>query len=708
MKHDISFGRKLYSKSITTSSNSKADIDSLCNAYINSNTKIQALDYTSLAVVVSELYGIIVPSKVENVIQDGDDSIYISLRTSTNNNYWLQLCWDNMYSRICIGQPPAQTDSASLTSYSFGTILRTLLRDLYLTDVHISEPFERIIALTFADKINVESNVKYKLILEVMSARSNVILVTSDNIIQACAYQVPLSKSIRSLQTSNPYYPPPLGGGLYYPTDCLPTASSTLEFDSFVKKLKDQNSSIVKSLVSTYKGISPNLANIIIHRVSSMSNAPLSYDTNVNSLTKEQYTLLFDIFIAWVLFITNKTSSAVGPIKVIAQPLIHKINERHEFNLVDFVLTDSVSPQSTTASLASSPFNFFINSIFSKYQNQKQFALRKSRCERKLENLVKKYDSLKDMHEMQLKEASGEKVDQLQMNGDLITAYLYAWKENEPKIVCQDFDTGDNIVFPLEPGQTPVSLAASFFKKSKKLRRSINIITNIIDQINVNLEYLNELDGSLSLLEKYISYHDFIALADIEVEIDQIRQLINDDMNTANANSAKANTNSNAKTKKASSGGKKKIQSPQKVNANTNSKKVSKALQGLLIVKPPISDDAKPPIYVGRSAKQNDRITFEIAKEHHIWLHVQGCPGAHCLLALEPGQEAESSTIQYAADIAAFYSKARGSTNVPVTYCNPKYLKRMKGAAPGMVSILQQLGVVYGNPDRGRTWSEMQ
>ena len=322
MKHysSTSYGIKHYSIT-NANSNSKADIDSLCNTYINSNTKIQALDYTSIAVIVSELYGIIVPSKVENVIQDGDDSIYISIRTSSNNNYWLQLCWDTMYSRIVIGQPPAQTDSASLTSYSFGTILRTLLRDLYLTDIHITHPFERIVALTFAEKINVESSVKYKLILEVMSARSNVILVTSDNIIQACAYQVPLSKSVRSLQTSNPYYPPPLGGGLWYPTDCLTSsASSTLEFDSFVKNLKDQNSNIVKSLVSTYKGISPNLANIMIHRVSTISDVPLSYDTNVNSVTKDQYLLLYNIFIAWVLFITSTSNSSLEPMKVIARP----------------------------------------------------------------------------------------------------------------------------------------------------------------------------------------------------------------------------------------------------------------------------------------------------------------------------------------------------------------------------------------------------
>jgi len=668
---------------------------------MNTNTKIQALDYTSLTVLVSELRGIIIPSKVENVIQDGDDSIYISIITSTYKNYWLQLWWDNMYSRVCLGQPPAQSDS--LTSFSFGTILRTSLRDLYLTDISIAQPFERIVGITFSDKIKTEtqSDMKHKLILEVMSARSNVILVTHDNIIQACAYQVPSSKSIRSLQTSNTYSPPPTSlGGIYYPTDHLLSASS--ELNKFVKNLKDQNCSIKKSLISAYKGVSPNLANILIYRVSTISNIPFSYDMHVNDVSDQQFALLYKIFIAWATFIT-KSALATDSIKVSAQPSIHATSLQAEYNLIDFTETESQLPGSSSSS-SSNVFNLFINSIYSKYQNQKLFALRKVRCERKLENLIAKYDSLRDMHQMQLQEASSEKVEQLQLSGDLITAYLYTWKDNDANIKCHDFDTGNDIFFTLAPGQTPVDLAASFYKKSKKLRRSISIVTSIIDQINITREYLNELDASLSILEKYMSYNDFIALADVEVEIDQIRKLANDDINEINVNSAKAvNRKINTKIKKTSN---RKKAPAQPQTANANLKKISKALQGLLVVKPTNIDSALPPVIVGRSAKQNDRISFEVAKEHHIWFHVQGSPGAHCLLALEPGQEVNESTIQYAADIAAFYSKARGSTNVPVMYCNPKNLKRMKGAAPGMVSILQQLGVTYGNPDRGRYFSE--
>jgi predicted ribosome quality control (RQC) complex YloA/Tae2 family protein len=109
-----------------------------------------------------------------------------------------------------------------------------------------------------------------------------------------------------------------------------------------------------------------------------------------------------------------------------------------------------------------------------------------------------------------------------------------------------------------------------------------------------------------------------------------------------------------------------------------------------------------PRLVVGRSSKQNDRISFEVAKAHHLWFHAQGCPGSHCLLLLDDGQVPSFTALQFAADIAAYHSKGRGNTNSPVIYCSPKDLKKPSGAAPGMVSVLNQEGVLYGRPSMGK------
>ena len=108
---------------------------------------------------------------------------------------------------------------------------------------------------------------------------------------------------------------------------------------------------------------------------------------------------------------------------------------------------------------------------------------------------------------------------------------------------------------------------------------------------------------------------------------------------------------------------------------------------------------------VGRNAKQNDRVSFSAAQPHHIWLHAQGSPGAHCLLLLEPGEKGRlpsKAALQYGADVAALFSKAgKGSKSVPVTFAWASDVKRISGAAPGQVSLLRQEGVMYGSPDRG-------
>jgi predicted ribosome quality control (RQC) complex YloA/Tae2 family protein len=176
-------------------------------------------------------------------------------------------------------------------------------------------------------------------------------------------------------------------------------------------------------------------------------------------------------------------------------------------------------------------------------------------------------------------------------------------------------------------------------------------------------------------------------------------------------------------------------------SGGTSLKNKKKLMQGLLVVRPEHvlddedaqyrdeSDDndgdgddgddgydalsgSLPAVVVGRTSRQNDRVSFEVAREHHVWFHVQGCPGSHCLLLLEPGCEAPPGAIQYAADIAAHFSKARHSTQVSVGFVPAKYVKKVSGGAPGLVSVLPapngpHAGTVFGRPDRGEKYVEL-
>lgn len=103
-------------------------------------------------------------------------------------------------------------------------------------------------------------------------------------------------------------------------------------------------------------------------------------------------------------------------------------------------------------------------------------------------------------------------------------------------------------------------------------------------------------------------------------------------------------------------------------------------------------------VYVGRSAKENDAITFKLARSRDVWLHAQGYRGAHVVVRAQAA-EVPFETVLFAARLAAGYSEARRSDNVPVDYTMRKNVWRVKGGAPGAVHYAHQK-TVYVDPAR--------
>ncbi len=103
-------------------------------------------------------------------------------------------------------------------------------------------------------------------------------------------------------------------------------------------------------------------------------------------------------------------------------------------------------------------------------------------------------------------------------------------------------------------------------------------------------------------------------------------------------------------------------------------------------------------VWVGRSSRGNDELTFKVAKSRDLWLHAQGYPGSHVVVRAE-NREVPFETILFAAQLAAAYSKAGLSDNVPVDYTLKKNVWKLKGGAPGAVNFSQQK-TVYVTPSR--------
>ena len=92
-------------------------------------------------------------------------------------------------------------------------------------------------------------------------------------------------------------------------------------------------------------------------------------------------------------------------------------------------------------------------------------------------------------------------------------------------------------------------------------------------------------------------------------------------------------------------------------------------------------------VLAGRSARSNEELTFGIAQPDELWFHAAGMAGAHVVLRGQTGGNKESEEIEQAAAVAAYLSKARGSTTVEVHYCPRKNVRKIPAAPPGTVRI---------------------
>ena len=90
-------------------------------------------------------------------------------------------------------------------------------------------------------------------------------------------------------------------------------------------------------------------------------------------------------------------------------------------------------------------------------------------------------------------------------------------------------------------------------------------------------------------------------------------------------------------------------------------------------------------VLVGKNNKQNDKLTLKTAHGKDLWFHTKNIPGSHTVLVYENEREFTERAISEAAQLAAYYSKARQSAQVPVDYTLIKYVKKPAGAKPGFV-----------------------
>ncbi|MEH7456848.1 NFACT RNA binding domain-containing protein [Bacillus sp. JJ1127] len=239
------------------------------------------------------------------------------------------------------------------------------------------------------------------------------------------------------------------------------------------------------------------------------------------------------------------------------------------------------------------------------------------------------------------------KAGKYQLFGELLTANMYALKkgDNEIEVVNYYDENGGTVKITLDPLKTPSENAQRYFQKYQKAKNSVAIVEEQIEKTNEEILYF---DSLLQQME-----------AASAKDIEEIREEL-----------AEEGYIRNRKAKNAK-------------------KKPTKPVLDKYIA----SDGTE--ILVGKNNKQNDYLTTKFARRDEIWLHTKDIPGSHVVIrSVEPAEE----TLLEAAKLAAYYSKAKESSSVPVDFTKIRHVKKPSGAKLGFVTYDNQQ-TLYVTPD---------
>ena len=250
-------------------------------------------------------------------------------------------------------------------------------------------------------------------------------------------------------------------------------------------------------------------------------------------------------------------------------------------------------------------------------------------------------------HQRAALESAG-RAEEFRQLGELLTANLFRLKDLEPgrkSVAVPDyFGDGSLREVPLDPGLSPGENAQAYFRRYQKARKTIEKAGEQLRASQEERAYLESVQVALDLAD------ELEALREIAVELERLGYLERRD--------------------EPPRGGRRQPERREAAGGASRPMRY-RTSDGFAVL-------------VGRNNRQNDEITLRTAGPEDLWFHTQEIPGAHVILLCRGADPPPRSLVE-AATIAAFHSKARNSANVPVDYTRCKYVRKPRGAKPGMV-----------------------
>ncbi len=294
--------------------------------------------------------------------------------------------------------------------------------------------------------------------------------------------------------------------------------------------------------------------------------------------------------------------------------------------------------------------SFFIDDFYYEKEALQEFKAYKENSLKLVLNTKQKYK--KRLINMDKKLEECKNMDIYRLYGELITANLYRIKDfNIDEIKLENYyDNNNFITITLDKKYPPSINAKMFFKKYSKLKNALQIVS---EQKAETLDELNYIDSIIYELDNCKT------LDDISTVLEEISE--NETFRDINKKLAKKSNNKSKKGNK---------------NKN-NSKKFN--------FNPIKYDIGNYTLLVGRNNVENDYLTLKYAKKTDIWFHTKDIHGSHCVLVLNGNNIPSNDILIRCAEIAAYHSKGKNSSNVPVDYCQVKFVKKPNKSKPGMV-----------------------
>ena len=285
--------------------------------------------------------------------------------------------------------------------------------------------------------------------------------------------------------------------------------------------------------------------------------------------------------------------------------------------------------------------------VFYTVRDRKDAMRQKSQAVRKtVQNLCQRLTRKLAVQEKELAE-SGQR-ERLRQLGDILTANLYRMEKGQTSVEVQDFydENMATIQVSLSPTLSPQQNAAKYYKDYTRMKNAEKELTRQLELGRQELVYLQ------SVLEE-------LERAQSEAELEEIRQ---------------------------------ELQTEGYLKMDTGKRKMKASRL------PPMRFESTDgyPIYVGRNNRQNDELTFKMARKDDLWLHASKVHGSHVVIACA-GVTPPDDTVTQAAQLAAHFAETAGGQNIPVDVVPVKLVKKTPDRKPGMV-IYHSHRTVIVNP----------